>query len=1139
MANDINRSIKIFIDSTEAGRSIEGLQEHIRKLEKELDSLNAADPKQAAQAKKLKKAIEDSSKTLETYKQSVAETEHVLKNLSGATYNELIAVKNRMSRELKTVARGTADYNLKLEYLKRVSKEATLAQKEMRVEVGCQSTMWGRAAGWINKYMGLIGSGIASVTGITMAFSRFRDERDKLEASSANLKALTGLGDEEVKQLEDAAKRLSTTVTKEGVRIKQSAVEIDDSFAIIGSQRPELLKNAEALEKVTQDAIYLSIASKDKLEPAAKALTTVMNQMNLGADQSRRIINAIAAGSQAGAGNIQYITDAFEKSGTTANLMNIQLEQHIGLIEAVAPKYSEAAVAGNSLDKVLLKMKEKNIGYKDGVFDLSRAVEELETRLKKGESATSLFGEEHAKMAEILVMNKKDIEQYTEAVTNTNKAVVQAQTNSDINEVKRAQARNKLNLLGMELIKTLNPAITLVMDQTVSWAEKLMKLGSWISENTTTILAMVAGLATYTVAVKSAIIIDKLHVLWNEKIITSLKSMYATMLKNPYALMGAVVLTWLLYMRKANQELTKMEAVQRRLNKVETDASQRIADQKTELEQFLRLARDESESKEHRLAAIKKINEISPEYLGNLTLEEINTNKATIAINKYIDSIYEMAKAQAAKEQLVEIEKEKIRLDTDPEAFQEQMPWWEQMEVGLFGMFSKDKADQMLADMVTRGRARRDKTKEALEVQAEALRQMMADSSKKVNDILSGDADPKLTGGGNDKSVIEAKLMDVDRYVQQEQLKFKESYLQNLMDKKEYHKKLEMLELEALNRRLAIYGLDKDKQAEIQDKILSYKIKILEQTQNFEASQNKYRQKAEKKEKKAKAKALNDELQLIVSKKEEQQKKDLDKELEHRKKMVEMAKGFSLEIGSIVGGALSGNSDIVKNSLVSIINMGLDALKIQCEMAVAGATMQSLAQADSVLTFGTAGFARAAILVGLIEAAFGAVKSVVGNLVNNIGNSENTSSLVSANGSSSNTGSRVVTNGFTVGGWSGNMGIYEVAGVVHGQEYIVPNYVYRQPAAMNHIAALEAIRNRTTNANPLPGSVVGYANGGHSGDPVPENRNTNDTVMLLSVMQRLIILLGNLEGGIRAYVIYSDIERKKQTLDKTRRLGGK
>lgn len=1132
MANDLNRSIKIYLDNSSAMTSADELQKRIGELEGKLLDLQTAGKGNSDQAKKIEKELTAQTKKYENYKREVADTERVLKNLSGATYNELLRAKKEVDKQLRSSIRNTDLYNKRLEVQKSISRELSVAQKEMRLEVASQASVFSRANDFIGKYMGLIGTGIAAITGITMAFSKFRDERDKLEASSANLKALTGLDDENVKQLESAAKRLSTTITEEGVRIRQSAVEIDDSFAIIGSQRPELLKNAEALEKVTQDAIYLSIAGKDKLEPAAKALTTVMNQMNLSAENSRRIINAIAAGSQAGAGNIQYITDAFEKSGTTARLMNIELEQHIGLIEAVAPKYSEASIAGNSLDKVLLKMKEKGIGYKNGVFDLSSAIGELETKFKNGESAATLFGAEHAKMAEILVMNKKDIEDYTAAVTGTNKAVVQAQINSDTNEAKRAQARNKMNLLAIDLMDKLNPAIIGAMNQTVHWTGKLVTLATWISENTTEILAVVIGLSAYTVAVKSAIIVDKLQVLWNEKIISSLKTMYATMLKNPYALMGAVVLTWLLYMRKANQELTKMEVVQKRLNKVETEAAQNIAEQKTELEQFLRVARDESESKERRLSALKKINAISPEYLGNLTLEEINTDKATTAINKYIDSIYAMAKAQAAKEQLIEIEKEKIRLDTDPEAFQEQIPWWEEMEVGLFGMFSKDKADKMLADMVTRGRARRDKTKEALEAQAEALRSIITDSSKTVNDILSGDNPKGDSSGGDPKKVQDEKLKEVDRYVRQEQLKLKESYLQGLMDKAEYNKKLEMLELEALNRRMAIYGLDKDKQAEIQDKILSYKVKILEQTRKFEESQEKYRQKAEKKEKEAKQKALNSELKRIVTKNNEKQAKEYEEQQKHQERLKELASGFSTEIGTILGGAIAGNNDLVKSSLVAIINMGLDALELTAQMAAAEAVIKGGGQG------GLIGLAKGAVVAGLIKAAFSAVKALVGNMVNNIG-SNDTSSPVSIDSSSSNTGSRVVTDGFYVGGFTGHGSPYAVAGPTHFEEYVVPSFVMNEPAAMNHVAALEAMRRQKTNANPLPGTVNGFANGGYSGNPPTSNNSNDNSEILLSVMKRLIVLLGNLEGGIKAYVVYSDLERKRQTLEKTRRLGGK
>nr|DAT24374.1 MAG TPA: tail tape measure protein [Caudoviricetes sp.] len=502
MANDLNRSIKIYLDNSAAMTSADELQKRIGELEDKLLDLQTAGRGNSAQAKKIERELTAQTRKYEEYKRQVADTERVLKNLSGATYNELIRAKKEVDKQLRSTTRKTDLYNKRLEVQKSISRELLVVQKEMRLEVASQASIFSRANDFVGKYMGLIGTGIAAITGITMAFAKFRDERDKLESSSANLKALTGLDDDNVKKLEDGAKRLSTTVTEEGVRIRQSAVEIDDSFAIIGSQRPELLKNAEALEKVAQDAIYLSIAGKDKLEPAAKALTTVMNQMNLGAENSRRIINAIAAGSQAGAGNIQYITDAFEKSGTTAKLMNIELEQHIGLIEAVAPKYSEASIAGNSLDKVLLKMKEKGIGYKNGVFDLSQAISELETKFKNGESAATLFGAEHAKMAEILVMNKKEIEDYTAAVTGTNKAVVQAQINSDTNEAKRAQARNKMNLLAIDLMEKLNPAIIGAMNQTVHWTGKLVTAADWISKNSKLVLIAVSGLVLYTAAIK-------------------------------------------------------------------------------------------------------------------------------------------------------------------------------------------------------------------------------------------------------------------------------------------------------------------------------------------------------------------------------------------------------------------------------------------------------------------------------------------------------------------------------------------------------------------------------------------------------------------------------------------------------------
>lgn len=335
--------------------------------------------------------------------------------------------------------------------------------KQHRAQLKSTSNVWfsmTNMASKFNKYIGVVASGLATVAAAFYGMKKLSDTANEFESRLDNLSALTGLEGEQLRWLGEEAKKTSVKVTDGNVRIKQSADDIVDAYTKVGSQRPELLKNKEALAGVTEDAIILSEAAKSDLEPAVKGLTTTMNQFNAPASDSRRIINAMAAGSKEGAADIPYLTQAIEKSGTTMHLMNLSLEQNIGLIEAIAPNYAKAEEAGNSLDKVFLKLKQKQIGYVNGTFDLDAALEELANRYKNGESAASLFGVEHAKMGELLVANRDAVDKYTKAVTGTNIAIEQAAKNTNNAQAMEAQARNEFRLSAIELGKNLSPAIT-------------------------------------------------------------------------------------------------------------------------------------------------------------------------------------------------------------------------------------------------------------------------------------------------------------------------------------------------------------------------------------------------------------------------------------------------------------------------------------------------------------------------------------------------------------------------------------------------------------------------------------------------------------------------------------------------------
>lgn len=310
------------------------------------------------------------------------------------------------------------------------AKEVNKLDKELKnidAKLGQhQRNVGNYASGWKKLGLGLLGAfGIqAGLSGVVAGFQAAFKKSVEFEKGLSSLSSITGLFGKQLKELGKMARNMSKTY---GI----AATDTLKAMELIGSAKPELLENSAALADVTEKAIVLAQAAGMELPDAAASLTNIMNQMGLGAEEAANAINVLAAGSKAGAAPITYLAQAIEKSGTTASMMGMSVEQLTGAIESIAPYYSKAEMAGNSFDKVLLKLKERQIGYKDGVFDLNRAIDELRGMYAKGTTAADIFGVEHSKMGELLVKNQKSFNDLTKAVTGTNTAYEQAAINTD------------------------------------------------------------------------------------------------------------------------------------------------------------------------------------------------------------------------------------------------------------------------------------------------------------------------------------------------------------------------------------------------------------------------------------------------------------------------------------------------------------------------------------------------------------------------------------------------------------------------------------------------------------------------------------------------------------------------------------
>ena len=89
-------------------------------------------------------------------------------------------------------------------------------------------------------------------------------------------------------------------------------------------------------------------------------------------------------------------------------------------------------------------------------------------------------------------------------------------------------------------------------------------------------------------------------------------------------------------------------------------ANESIAEEKVEVESLLKVARDKNASDKARAEAVKQLNELSPEYLGGLTTENVLTEEGIKLINDYNTALEKRAMAEALQSKMVEFSKQKI-----------------------------------------------------------------------------------------------------------------------------------------------------------------------------------------------------------------------------------------------------------------------------------------------------------------------------------------------------------------------------------------------------------------------------------------------------------------------------------------------
>lgn len=1020
MAIDQVATVEVRVNGEEAKQELKNLETIASGLKKEL-----ADAYEAGDTSKIKQVTSELRKTeaqIKTLKKDTTALTEVMNNLDKATPKELRATLTAINRQLNSghIKRGSAEWK----YYQQQAKLVTAELQKIKTEVQETEGWLTRFNNGFSKWGGLLATGAATITGVSMALNTLRNNRDAKESSQAELKALTGLDDSSIQWLTEQAEKLSTTMDESGLRIRQSSDEILQAYMLIGSKKPELLKDKEALNAVTIEAMRLAAAAKIDLKDAVTATTVSLNMYGESADQAARYVNVLAAGSKEGAADVSAQAASIKNAGVAASGAGVSIEQLQGTIQMLAEKGLEAEPAGTALRKFFLVLQTGPDETNPKVVGLQTALENLNKKSLSAAQIQTMFGEEAYSAATILIDNADKVRQYTEAVTDTSIAMEQAAINSDTNEAKMAQYRNSIKEAGIELMERLNPSLSLLTGWTTKIIVALPKLIDWCIKYKSVLIASGSALAAYNIAVNAATIYTKAYN-FIVKVATASTNGFNKVLKlNPAGLVLAGLTALVTYIStKLIPNTDAATEAQRKYN----EELQRTQE---ELERY--------KSIEDRYKNIDALNarqrqQLKSDAESELAIIEDKLSKEVIAYRKYYD---EQKKVIQARTDVDESQRKALLHSLNNQA--------------------EEKSESLLK----------------LDRQQKVLRNIInsipEDKNTSVTTTVTTNQETVKTTKENPQITAENK-----RYYD-ELADLKKSYLaSDEMTQQEYTSFMEDLEMRHLENMMAIAGLEPEKRQQLGQKLLEMRIRFKEECARLdeedankrseetftrlekqyqleiqEATQKHYEQVTSEEEYWQQISSIQDRYysnllqsaQISEEKKAEIVAAMENKQLQNSKKvydekvrqfdsMSSAMQGMASDLGKSMADFFAGEEKDFGSFMSSILIILLDALEKQLiatqAAAIAEVTIKDITKKGVLI-----GMATAAAKIALITAAFETAKSVLGS--------------------------------FDVGGYTGDGQWDEPRGIVHAGEFVANRYALRNPAVRPVLDLIDqAQRNNT------------------------------------------------------------------------------
>lgn len=821
--------LEIEVKQDKARQKVLELEQSMREANKALKDIKKNFGENSAE---YKKQVEVIKQLQQQYDDLYAEID--LANLSIRELGKRQKELNLILRNLNPNSESYKRYREQLDAVNLRIKEIKGTATETRLSLS-------KLADGFNRYAALGAGVVASLTGVALTARKCVDEFAEMKEAESQVIKYTGMTEREVALFNEELKRMNTRTSREELN------------RLAGEAGRLGIQSREEVLKFVQAADMINVALGEDL--GEDAIKNIGKLAQMFGDASRDMkgnmlaigsaVNSVAQNSSAAE---PYLVEFAARMGGVAKQAKMSITDVMGFASALDQNMLRSEMASTALQGLILKIYQEPAKYaKLAGLDVKKFSDLLATDVNEAVltfleqmnrlggmdkmapvlDKMSLSGAEAAGVISALAGNiekvRKEQQQANQAYTDGTSIINEFGVQNSTVQAELDKAKKRFTEIRVELGEQLLPVMKYMVTTGSLTVKGLSIMISILLKYKVTLATVALGIAAYTVATKGAVAADKLKVLWTTRVVSSMKSLFAVMRANPYVTILSAMTAMVAVLTDWRREAEKLTATERNLRDIRSKASTDIAVERKELQDLLAIARDETQSKETRESAIRRLNQIAPDYLGNLTLEKIKTEEATKAVNAYVNSLIakqNIENANARKNELLD-----QRADISANGIDE--GFWAETNRGITYGFAKalDKGMQLIngygdewsKEMMRSIENRTADALRAIDNQVEDLDQFIEEERRKLLQQGNDDNSNGGSGGSGDGSstspddAFKAREEALKKSLTEEQNALKTAHLLGLLSEEEYQDGLYRLQIKYLSlRKQALDDFGKD-----------------------------------------------------------------------------------------------------------------------------------------------------------------------------------------------------------------------------------------------------------------------------------------------------------------------------------------